>query len=347
MVAKLVFLLLLVAGFGSAAVGGAIGDVAFSPNGRTLGFPSDDNAIRLRDVRTHRQPEHAGVIGERAGASTGNFERSRTLLVSAGRRPSPRIVFVGFPRGTTDYWLDSIRLDGKGLRRVALDGSDPAVSPDRTRIAFSDGIGISIVRVNGTSRRHLVGGLGDEPGAPAWAPDGKKLAFIRSGGSVTNGVWTMKPDASSKRFLSKAPYGQGLSWLDARHIVIAVQKGSTEQFAIIGSRNGRVQRWIVPPASAPPAAVAPVVSPNRRELAYTECDGSGCSSTSVDLITLGGRLIRRIRVASAPAWTPAGKLLYVYRARVMLAPAGGGAARAITPPSLQADQPVWLGQGKL
>jgi Tol biopolymer transport system component len=237
----------------------------------------------------------------------------------------------------------SIRTDGTGLRRIDdVSGWDPRASPDRTRIAFDAADGVDVIGVDGSGYRHLDGGTGVEAEGPAWSPDGKTIAFTRAGGSVPGlaGVWTVSPDGHSMRWLRRAPIRGGtpinIVWLDAHHLVIP----AGGQFAVIDSNDGHVTRWITPPTTA--YADAPAVSANRRELAYLQCDNN-CSTSSVAVMTLQGQLIRTIRGADFPAWGPRGELLYTLRNRIMLAPADGGPARAITPASLPADDAAWLG----
>jgi hypothetical protein len=203
------------------------------------------------------------------------------------------------------------------------------------------------------------------------------LVFVRSNqcpscGSQVFGasLFTVTPRGLGRRRLKQAttPWDSpGPSWVGSRHILITTQVGGGLEFAIISSQTGRVQRSIVPPSGTwgtQPPSDPPRLSPNRRQLAYTECDNGDCSSTSVDVITLtggsvlsgpsvlGGRLIRRIHGASAPAWSPRGDLLYSCcgatnlrgnHNQIMLAPARGGAPHAVTPRSVPADQPEWLG----
>ena len=200
---------------------------------------------------------------------------------------------------------------------------------------------------------------------PAWSPDRRKLVFVRSNGCPSCGtsvfqasLFTINSDGSGRRRLADEPQlvdNPGPSWIDSRHILVTARLGGAWEFAIINSHDGRVRREILPIlkflGTQPPNAPA-ALSPNRRELAYAECDNGDCSSTSVVLITLRGRLIQKIRGASDPAWSPQGDLLYSCcqqagikgdTSRIMFAPAHGGATRAITPRTLSADQPQWLG----
>jgi hypothetical protein len=70
----------------------------------------------------------------------------------------------------------------------------------------------------------------------------------------------------------------------------------------------------------------------------------------VDVITLNGKLLGRIRGAHTPDWTPTGGLLYAccgqaglraQTSRIYLAPPDGRHARS--PPTISADYPHWLG----
>src|SRR3954454_9920808 len=81
--------------------------------------------------------------------------------------------------------------DGKGAHRLAANASSPAWSPDGSRIAFvSDGDRngatcfedctanneLYVMSADGTAQRRLTHTKGDES-APAWSPDGARIAF--------------------------------------------------------------------------------------------------------------------------------------------------------------------------
>ena len=73
----------------------------------------------------------------------------------------------------------SMRADGSDRRRLATTGSDPAWSPDGTRIAFARDNRVWTVRPDGTDERMLVdAGYWDT--GPTWSPDGRQLAFVRT-----------------------------------------------------------------------------------------------------------------------------------------------------------------------
>jgi Tol biopolymer transport system component len=314
-----------------------------------------------------------GAVGVSDRSSASTIQRRDTC---AGHRQSrlpehwrgrsaQRIVFVdecdlasaGFGA------LYSIRLDGTGLRRLRSQISDPAVSPDGTEIALQDdgtpGIGtpgIAVIRADGQPVRWLTHRVLD--GSPAWSPDGRRLVFVGtispapSGALFASTLYVINADGTGRRKLAPSAVDfPNPSWINERQLLITV---SRKELAIISATTGRIERRIrLPRVGTQAASEAPALAPDHREIAYVECNNGDCSLTAVDLITLAGKLIKRIPGAHTPSWTPKGILLYACcqqagirgnTSEIVMAPAQNGHPRAVTPDSFSADDPQWLGQ---
>jgi Tol biopolymer transport system component len=286
---------------------------------------------------------------------------SPQALPPLGRRQArQRIAFVDAVAGGFGA-IYSIRLDGRGLRRLAVEAYQPAPSSDRSRLAYTKGSGggIFVMRSNGTRKRPVVSEDQNLDDQPAWSPDGRKIVFVStlspspSGGLFEARLFTVSANGSGLRRLKDAPSGvdnPGPSWIDARHILVTARLG---ELAVISPRTGRVGRVIaLPRPGTQPAPEPAAISPNGKEIAYTECVNDDCSSTALDLVTLRGDLIRRIRGGRSAFWSPEGGLFYAcceepstrgQKSRIFFVPRTGQAARAVTPGSIQADSPAWIG----
>ena len=109
--------------------------------------------------------------------------------------------FVAFQRCGRTCHVYTVRADGTGLRMIgsgSVDRSYPAISPDRTRIAFirtfghlrpnrpPDHVAIYTIGIDGSGERRvtLPKAKTAEDVDPQWSPDGRRIVFVRMNGTA-------------------------------------------------------------------------------------------------------------------------------------------------------------------
>ncbi len=111
--------------------------------------------------------------------------------------------------GHSDIYI--VNGDGSGVRRLTdtalLDETNPAISPDGSRIAYLLRTQIQIVGADGGQPTQLDTGSVGVGGAPAWSPDGTKLVFEGVGpapGGYTTGrkLWIVDASGGTPRQLT-------------------------------------------------------------------------------------------------------------------------------------------------
>ena len=168
---------------------GADAGPAWAPSGRHLAFQGDrglftvrTDGTRLRRV-TSKQPTSRPAWSQRG-------------IIAFANDDAP-----GGPK--LDDGIYTVRPDGSRLRRLVRDSfnasspASPDWSPHGTKVAFSflEGTDPDIHVADATTGRHqrLTTRGGTEP---AWSPDGRFIAFIRS-----RDLWVMRSDGSRERLV--------------------------------------------------------------------------------------------------------------------------------------------------
>ncbi len=151
------------------------------------------------------------------------FERKAALVAAAGvlavilgaaapagdafPGSNGKIAFAAYDGVSYNIWVMNADGSGRTLLTSSLDWeTEPAFSPDGSRIAFTRGEttpedDIWVMNADGTGQTNLTPGPGQE-GNASWSPDGSKIAFetTRDGNRE---VYVMNADGSSPTNLSK------------------------------------------------------------------------------------------------------------------------------------------------
>ena len=175
-------------------------------------------------------------------------------------------------------YLVSYDSDPSGIFAVNPDGTErtdlarapfgyrdenPAVSPDGGRVVFNryspysetPDDDIYSVGMDGTGLENLTDSPSASEGAPAWSPDGSKIAFP-SGGAL----WTMGPDGSEKRRIADGSF-EALAWSPDGSKIAFTRGGDIHTMNADGS-------GIVRLTDDPAADRSPDWSPDGSEIAF-------------------------------------------------------------------------------
>ena len=217
------------------------------------------------------------------------------LASAAGAVPSAKdgpIAYDNSGETSLDIWV--INPDGSGGRDLTAaedsDDTDPALSPNARKIAFvsdrgsDDGSTFLWVMNADGSGAHKLGGGGIFQAAPAWSPDGKRIAFLRCAREVEGGG-----DCSTGQIAVIGVNGKGLKLLTKPLRTAAADSHpswSPNGKTIVFERRvsfGNVTVWTVSSAGKDlkrildddsQAPHVPSFSPNGRQILYaTDTDG--------------------------------------------------------------------------
>ena len=214
--------------------------VLLDENGKPQGVPSELTwSVSRGDVL---QVSPGGVIdGLRPGRATvtaaapwGKSVTAEVLVVAD--------LFLSSNRGGTPgiYQLRSTVSDT--LRPVLADSAaniQPALSPDRTRIAFSSNregsYDLYLMDADAGNLRRLTTDPGTE-GEPAWTPDGSRLVYTstRQGGKPQ--LFVLRPDGMPAKALTDEPGGNHSPGISA--------DGGT--IAFVSTRDGNQEIYLMP-----------------------------------------------------------------------------------------------------
>jgi len=206
-----------------------------SPDGKYLAY-TDESGFYLRQVdggETHAVP----LPKDFTPLPESWFPDSAHLVVTSFGLPKmvPR---SGIPRtGPPSLW--KISMMGGAPRKLVDEGSSARVSPDGSKIAYLAGIWdneqIWLVEADGRNARKIVDGGQENFGAVAWAPDGKRFAYVRATNPTNNGgpgklieIYDLAR-GSSEVILSEPRLGDALAWTNTGRLIYSLDEPEPNQ----------------------------------------------------------------------------------------------------------------------
>jgi len=259
---------------------------------------------------------------------------------AAGAPATPRwIVFSAHPNGSAGpLQLIRVQTNGAGLQQITTGGKpaiEPSFSPSGTKIVFARlGSGLFLMNPNGSGLKRLTSGARDI--YPVFAPDGKRIAFLRP--FKTNWrVHVVAASGGAVRRLPNAPPAGRPSWsADGKSLLIP----SGGDLIQVHAQTGNVQRYAGLNLDIQSTQNA-TVSPDGRSIAYVgprpstgpeDCGEGPCPQYALYLARVPAphRPRRLLNDTGAAGWSPDGKTLaFVARGELTLWTVASGARTTV------------------
>jgi hypothetical protein len=279
--------------------------------GRAVAWSSDQPAVATVDAAglvTAVGPGRALISAASEGRSgtAGITVATYDLLVEGYRDASGGAWRVPLPAGAPEL----LQLPA-GIRI-----SDPTPSPDGRVIAFvaadyTDNTGdIWLVNRDGTGLRNLTGD-GPLDDAPAWSPDGTRLAYRSFREENLGDIWTIRADGTGRAILTPKVGAVVVDhhrpdWSpDGSRIVYAGTGGGDWGIWVMQADGGQKRQL----TNTPELDTEPVWSPDGKTIAFRRSGGTG---SDLVLMAPDGGNVRVITLPGEqrlPAWSPDGRLI--------------------------------------
>jgi TolB protein len=250
-------------------------------------------------------------------------------------RLTGRIAFSAGASTHSDIYV--VKPDGSGSRRLTNSPAaefDPSWSPDGRKIAYrretpNTAPDIYVMNADGSTKRNVTKGA-TEGISPAWSPNGRTIAFasIRGGGSFTH-LWTMKPDGSRQRRLSRVN-GEYPDWSpDGRRIAFDHMFAPNDWDIWIVNADGSGAKPLVAWRGSKEQGAA--WSPDGDWIAFQSTRDSQDGLPHVWLTRADGSDARQLTSAASerPAWSPDGSHVLFTAGGLFAAHRDGGSPRSI------------------
>lgn len=231
-----------------------------------LEHPAVGLAIGQRTTLAARLLDDSSRVIEAATGLAWTTDRPEIIQVSGegtvdGLRPGRAAVTAEAPWGqrvsarvfvTAELLVSSNRSGSFGIYQLRPTGTDtlipilvdsgasvqPALSPDRTRIAFSSNrngsFDLYVMDADGAEARRITTDGGSE-GEPVWTPDGERIVYVSSQPGAGAQLRSVQPDGKNARLLTNSPGGN--------HSPVISPDGGT--IAFVSARDGNQELYLM------------------------------------------------------------------------------------------------------
>lgn len=275
----------------------------------------DERPIRIRGIVALAEPMEGGkhqleLLGLASNCAV-NGANPQTVTVVTGETVSayfevncayvPReLSFVTDRDGDLEiYAMNADGMDPVRLTNSYEDDSEPAWSPDGTKIAFTHrGFLLYVMDAGGSNQAYLTGGE-----EPAWSPDGRKLAFSAENWLEWD-IWTVNADGSNPVRLTQGGVNLQPAWSpDGTTIAFTADYNGSFEIRVMDIDGSNP----VILTQGPGQSSDPAWSPDGTRIAFTsERDGNA----EIYVMDADGSNLLRLTHHAArdfePAWSPDG-----------------------------------------
>lgn len=215
--------------------------------------------------------------------------------------------------GDGDIYL--MNANGTHIRQLThgLAASNPAWSPDGSRIAYIKGQGqaLATVNTNGSQQHVIAHGRGYYE-SPTWSPNGRSIAYVSGPAWDTHAIYTIRPNGTGQRRLTPflGPADSGTAWSPNGSRIAYSFKDAIWTINTNGANAHPITTCRLPCISDTDPAWSPTGSKLVfvREQEHRLSSHHYLNSYRLDVIQPSTGAVRpltpKLRMASAPAWRP-------------------------------------------